>query len=157
MSTPESLYCRHLRINCAAGSALVRLMLQVQQLLILQHLETSFVFIYTYVPSVIDHVSMTHCALGMDTQFPHPQTHIVHLMCGPQHETRQRDASITQLSPNGHFTFLEEHSRSSSVYDEIVESYSEARRKSHQESFSSTVRNIASQPALRREEWSTGA
>ncbi|KAK3955350.1 hypothetical protein QBC32DRAFT_43297 [Pseudoneurospora amorphoporcata] len=76
-------------------------------------------------------------------------------MCGPQHETRHRDASITQLSPNGHFTLLEEHSRSSSVYNEIVESYSEARRKSHQMSFSPTVRNIASQPALRREEWST--
>ncbi|WPJ60208.1 hypothetical protein SMAC4_13240 [Sordaria macrospora] len=71
-------------------------------------------------------------------------------MCGPEHETRQKDAPITQLSQNGHFTFLEEHSRSSSVYDEIVESYSDTRRRSHQESHSSTVRNVASQPALSR-------
>ncbi|KAK3351396.1 hypothetical protein B0H65DRAFT_506811 [Neurospora tetraspora] len=53
----------------------------------------------------------------------------------------------------GHFTFLEDHSRSSS----IVESYSDTAPKSLQESFSSTVRNVASQSALRREEWPTGA
>ena len=93
----------------------------------------------------------------MDIQRPLPQTHIVHVICGSEHETRQRDGSTTQLSQNGHFTFLEEHSRSSSVYEEIVESYSSTAPKSHQETISSTIRNVASQPALRREEWPTRA
>ncbi|EGO60725.1 hypothetical protein NEUTE1DRAFT_76111 [Neurospora tetrasperma FGSC 2508] len=85
------------------------------------------------------------------------RTHIAHAMCGFEHETRKRDTPITQLSQAGHSTFHKDNSRSSSVYDEIVESYSDTAPKRHQEEFSSTARNTDSQPALRREEWSTGA
>ncbi|KAK3403118.1 hypothetical protein B0T20DRAFT_17457 [Sordaria brevicollis] len=92
----------------------------------------------------------------MDTQRPLPQTHIVHAMYGSEREMGQRDGSTTQLSQNGHFTFLEEHYRSSSVYDEIVDSYSATTPKSHKEN-SSTVRNVSSQSALRHGEWPTRA
>nr|pir hypothetical protein 15E6.200 [imported] - Neurospora crassa [Neurospora crassa] len=78
------------------------------------------------------------------------QAHITHAMSDFEHEIRQRDQA-------GHSAFLKDNSRSSSVYDEIVESYSDTAPKRHQEGFSSTVRNVASQPALQREEWSTGA
>ncbi|KAL0467079.1 hypothetical protein QR685DRAFT_599829 [Neurospora intermedia] len=89
-------------------------------------------------------------ALEMYTQVSRPQSHIAHAMCGLEQEIRQRDQAE-------HSSCLKDNSRSSSVYDEIVESYSDTAPKRHQERFSSTVRNVASQPALRREEWSTGA